>query len=190
MIWIDSGAEIPETEQIIRYCKDKYNWNILITEPLKPAKESIRLENTGIEKHAFAIYNYEKPRWKIMDERDLKLMFWGLRNEESTPRKINYYTRGITYWNNYEKAWVCNPLSFWKWQEIFSYLYHYSLPVHPLYNNEKIQTLVENRGRIRVNTLAYLDMVARYGCVAQIRAANPQAYQILLDIMPEMKEYA
>lgn len=51
----------------------------------------------------------------------------GIRAEESTNRMLRRKKYGVTSKN------TCAPLSFWKEQDIFSFMNYYDLPIHPNY---------------------------------------------------------
>jgi len=51
----------------------------------------------------------------------------GVRGEESSARKMRGKTFGIS------TATTCAPLQWWSGQDVFAYLAHYDLPVHPAY---------------------------------------------------------
>jgi phosphoadenosine phosphosulfate reductase len=51
----------------------------------------------------------------------------GVRSEESGIRKISRFTHGVST----ERA--CRPIIDWKQSDVFAYLAHFDLPVHPVY---------------------------------------------------------
>jgi len=51
----------------------------------------------------------------------------GIRSEESSQRKISAAVHGVATDN------ACRPLLRWANEDVFSYLAHYQLPVHPVY---------------------------------------------------------
>lgn len=51
----------------------------------------------------------------------------GVRSEESGVRKVSRFTHGIS------TERTCRPIIDWKQNDVFAYLAHFDLPVHPVY---------------------------------------------------------
>lgn len=73
-------------------------------------------------------YDFHKHNIKNLANRELgKKYVTGIRMQESAQRKITVRKNGL-YSNN-----SCRPIAYWTDKEIFAYLAHYDLPVHPNY---------------------------------------------------------
>lgn len=69
----------------------------------------------------------------------------GVRAQESTTRRLTIARNGEASTN------TCRPLAHWTGQDVFTYLAHHDLPIHPAYAMTYGGAL--NRDRVRVGTL-------------------------------------
>jgi 3'-phosphoadenosine 5'-phosphosulfate sulfotransferase (PAPS reductase)/FAD synthetase len=185
----NSGFESNDLLRLRDYVLKKYNINNYEETFIDNYKEFFKkdLKENIQKKHMSVnfVYNVlERPRWKIMDKYNINGTILGLRKEESKIRRINYYRKGIEYYNKRELSNILQPIVNWSTLDIFSYLYSENVPIHPVYF--KAKQLKLDFKKIRVNTLSDINCY-QYGRIQINKLLYPEEYDIILREFPEIR---
>lgn len=97
--------------------------------------DCILVRDEFLRKFDIDYHEHEYPYWQVEESEkhwaDLARRYGarcsGLRNDESSIRRKQFEWYGFSTKNS------CRPLSKWKSSEIFSYIHHNDLPLHPAY---------------------------------------------------------
>lgn len=109
----------------------------------------------------------------------------GMRAQESMTRRRLFKYRGPLY----QRAgghWVCNPLAWWKTEDVWAYLVSREVPWHPLYDHE---THGFTRATLRNGGWLYTDGTDR-GWTVWMREHFPEQWRMLCDAFPHMRTMA
>lgn len=186
-MWIDSGAEYPETADMARkmdvhrvhpvlnmhvICKSGGYWGYdgpLVVDP----------DLT----HDFQRELLEHPCERFMAAMGAGVLAMGLAMRESTVRRMTGYKRGTLYYAKTHERWHLCPLMEWRDADVWAYIASEQLDYHPVY--DRMTALGIPRDRQRVSTL--LDVAyATHGRFAQLRQAAPDAYARLVADYPKI----
>lgn len=187
----DSGVELPESYEQIK--KIEENWGI----DLKIVKSPVNVlqrykEKDGIFHGGNADIAFSEAMGKPIKEWAQKggydLAFIGLRQEESTPRRIMLCKHGQYFYCKTYEIHECFPLSFWKKEDVWAYIFaHHPLEnlIHPAYYKDR---LVKDPGDIRISW--YCDpTAARFGQFLWLKMYYPDIFRKLKDMFPEIMTY-
>lgn len=187
----DSGVELPESYEQIK--KIEQNWGInlkVVKSPinvLERYKERDGIFFGGKGDIAFTEAMGEPIR-KWAKENGYDLAFIGLRQEESTNRRIMLCKNGQYFYCKKYEIYECFPLSFWKKEDIWAYIFtHPPLEnlIHPAYYKDR---LVKDPGDIRISW--YCDPTsARFGQFLWLKIYYPDLFRKLADMFPEIMTY-
>jgi phosphoadenosine phosphosulfate reductase len=148
-VYRDADTMLPNSLEYIKRIVKKYNINLqVINAPFSIWDYYHEYpEHLDDIVHRSSTVNFEgfkSTMNKFSNDGNFDGMFWGLRAEESNARLKNLQLRGATYILN--KKIVCNPLAWWKGEDIFAYLIGNNIEIHPAY----FQCKFKDPERIRV----------------------------------------
>lgn len=111
----------------------------------------------------------------------------GMRAEESHGRAMNRALRGHTYQLKIDGSWMCCPIADWSARDVFAWLVHRDLPIHPHYRllYERFGVSPESRSA-RVDCMITTDSIAARGAIAQLRSLYPALWGRITSIRPEL----
>lgn len=120
-------------------------------------------------------------------ERGFAGAFSGMRAEESHGRAMNRALRGHTYQLKIDGSWMCCPIADWSARDVFAWLVHRDLPIHPHYRLllERFGVSPESPGS-RVDCVITTDGISGRGATAHLRSLYPALWRKITDIRPEL----
>ena len=114
-----------------------------------------------------------------------KLIFLGLRAEESKGRAFNYKTKGHIYYNKTWQQIVVQPLATWTAKDVFAYLFSNNLPILNMYFKTKFVSSPEQIRKSWVLPSAQ----ANAGQVQYLKYYYPDIYNKLSKFNPNIRSY-
>lgn len=187
----DSGVELPESYEQIKKIEENWGINLKIVKSpvnvLQRYKEKDGIFHGGNADIAFS-EAMGKPIKEWAQKGGYDLAFIGLRQEESTPRRIMLCKHGQYFYCKAYEIHECFPLSFWKKEDVWAYIFaHHPLEnlIHPAYYKDR---LVKDPGDIRISW--YCDpAAARFGQFLWLKMYYPDIFRKLADMFPEIMTY-
>jgi len=176
VVFNNTGVEYPETVNYVRYMAEKWSLNF---HELKPeanfwglVKEYgfPQLRGSGPKgrhrRPACCIYLKEAPGNKFLKENGMDGYITGIRVEESRPRALLIYQKGVYYKANSDGIWRFHPVALLTLNQIMEYANSHNIPLNPLYN----------RGLPRVGCRPCTGFI---GWRKQLSQVNPRFYKWL-----------
>jgi len=143
VVFNNTGVEYPETVKYTRQIAKEWNLNF---NELKPevsfwdlVKEygfpQIRGSSKKKRRRKPACCHYlkEAPANKFMKEHELEGLITGLRVEESRPRALAIFQKGVYYKAIRDKLWKFHPVALWSLNKLMEYAKLHDIPLNPLY---------------------------------------------------------
>jgi len=109
---------------------------------------------------------------------DFDSFFVGLRMEESAGRRISMKTHGVFFKNSHNKIRIC-PMSDWKTNDIAAYCLSNNLPTLTKYLKEGFES----------RTTANISSSFPHETIGWVKRNNPEAYNRLIELLPDAKFY-
>jgi len=114
------------------------------------------------------------------------LTFLGLRQEESTIRKIHLRKYGALFLAKSDGLWHCNPIHNWTWRDVWAYIVSRELDYNKAY--DKLEQLGVQPERQRLGPLA-VERVLGYGQLAILKQGWPELFNRFAAEFPEARSY-
>ncbi len=190
VIYINQGAEYPETREFIDRIKEEWGINLLETEG--PNVLDVMEEYGAHGAKATKEYKpgeigwqvFYEPLFKKLDELGLDAVFMGLRKEENLHRLYSLTRRGEVAWCKYDETWHINPIANWKVEDVWAYITSNDLPYNSIYYKNRFRP----RNDIRVSPFAG-DTYATYGKFLELKYYHPDIFTELVKRFPNIKAY-
>ena len=109
--------------------------------------------------------------------------FYGLRREESAVRRKHFGTRGFSL-KNKAGIWVCQPLAFFTYEDIWAYIISHGIRYNALYD----AMWDRPRHQQRVADFA-LVKCAELGSIAYMKQTHPELYNKVVQATDEFRRY-
>lgn len=182
--WMDD-LEWPETSEMLEQYRSDYNWNIHIIR-----RNGLWDRLVKIGKSPF-VHNYFYDSSLLPESRRdpikcYKTVFLGLRADESKDRFRNATTRGCQYVKR-DGVNVVAPLQWWEPRDVFAYLLHHAIPIHPIYSKDRFNNF--DPGVLRVSWWIPSPAVSRHGYCVWLRHYYPDKYNLLANVFSEARCY-
>jgi 3'-phosphoadenosine 5'-phosphosulfate sulfotransferase (PAPS reductase)/FAD synthetase len=114
------------------------------------------------------------------------LCFLGLRQEESSARRVHLRKFGPLFFVQMDDCWHCNPIHDWSWQDVWAYIISTGLDYNRAYDRlEEIGVEPEYQ---RIGPLA-VERALGYGQIAILRRGWPDLYNRFCAAHPEASRY-
>jgi 3'-phosphoadenosine 5'-phosphosulfate sulfotransferase (PAPS reductase)/FAD synthetase len=114
------------------------------------------------------------------------LCFLGLRQEESSARRVHLRTFGPLFFALSDDFWHCNPIHDWTWRDVWAYIVSVGLDYNRAYDRlEEIGVEPEHQ---RVGPLA-VERALGYGQLAILKRGWPDLYNRFVATHPEASAY-
>ena len=114
------------------------------------------------------------------------LTFLGLRQEESTARKMHLRKQGALFLAKSDGLWHCNPIHNWTWRDVWAYIVSRELDYNKAY--DKLERLGVHPERQRLGPLA-VERVLGYGQIAILKQGWPELFNRFAAEFPEVRSY-
>lgn len=179
-IHFDLGVEYPSTYEYKKLFPDTITFKpeIGIIDKLQKYGFDTKEAATHCKKPAF-INEFKNELLKY------KGFFMGLRYDESRAR--SYLRKRGSIYQKKDGNWICNPISFWKFHDVFAYLYSNEIPIHPHYTMKNSSQPVKER---RVSGfLAGRNRAANFGRFFWFSRQYPDIFKEMCFIFPGLKQY-
>ncbi len=114
------------------------------------------------------------------------LVYLGLRQEESSKRRVHLRTNGPLFLAQSDHTWHCNPIHNWAWQDVWAYIVSNNLDYNRAYDRlEAIGVPPEHQ---RIGPLA-VQRVLQYGQIAILKRGWPDLYARFSARYPQATTY-
>ena len=143
VVFNNTGVEYPETVKYVRYMAEKWNLNFNELKPEANFWDLVKehgfpqLRGSGpkgrARKPACCTYLKEAPANKFMKENEMDGYITGLRVEESRPRALVIFQKGVFYKANRDRIWRFHPVALMSLEELMKYAKDQNIPLNPLY---------------------------------------------------------
>jgi 3'-phosphoadenosine 5'-phosphosulfate sulfotransferase (PAPS reductase)/FAD synthetase len=175
-------ADWPEKKPYVERLSKKMGWDVIGVEPEFNVMERMRAknpchENVCAQSHSITIESFIEPLERKFKEMGIVGRFWGLRNQESIGRRMNYRKRGALYKTKSGRV-VCTPIHAWLVEDVFAYLTAHGVEINPCYLKNKFRHPEDIRLAWAVPTNS-VDMLAD---VEHIRYYYPEHFRMLRKI--------
>ena len=110
--------------------------------------------------------------------------FWGLRREESRPRRIMLASKGPLYQVESRSGWTCCPLAGWRSADVWAFTASRDMPHLSRYDTASDP----ERERSEITWLA-CESLWSHGMVARLKMERPDEYNELLARFPILSIY-
>ncbi len=101
------------------------------------------------------------------------LCFLGLRQEESSARRVHLRTKGPLFYAQGNKAWQCNPIHNWTWRDVWAYIVWLGVDYNKAY--DRLEEIGVPPERQRVGPLA-VERALGYGQLEILKRGWPDLY--------------
>jgi phosphoadenosine phosphosulfate reductase len=141
VLFIDSGAEFPDTLAFITEVERAWRLNLTIMEPAMSLLELYAWAGwwgssdapRGLRAGEITRILIRDPAARMRVEAGCEGAFLGLRAEESYARRLNARTRSPLY-RTKEGIAHCTPLVWWTARDVWAYIVAYDVPWNPVYD--------------------------------------------------------
>lgn len=191
--FVDSGAEIPETYQVlIDLALQGYNVEIVqpernIVDLWKEYGTLGNMDNAdnwpdkGLGPEQVKKIILIDPLKKVVEDRGIQSMIVGLRAEESKGRSWLLAHGIFERFHDYEKVWLLYPLLRWTARDIWAYIFSRALPYNKAYEFALDPPELSRIGTIIGTTSIHL------GRYARLRKEHPESFFYWTKIFPNMR---
>lgn len=114
------------------------------------------------------------------------LAFLGLRQEESSARRVFLRTLGPLHYSRKDQAWLCNPIHNWTWLDVWAYIYANDLDYNRAY--DRLEEIGVDPKHQRIGPLA-VERALGYGQIAILKRGWPDLYNRFVAAHPEAAGY-
>jgi phosphoadenosine phosphosulfate reductase len=146
VVFNNTGVEYPDTLEYKKLLTEKWNLNLIETQPIKSFWECLKrygwplyrgkgnkFGNPG--KPQCCKYLKELPFKEFAETYGIKATITGLRAGESRVRMFSFGQFGQNYsTKKFYNIMKFNPIAFWNRRQVFSYLEEHAIPVNPIYS--------------------------------------------------------
>ena len=172
-------ADWPETKPYVEKISNIMGWDFIEVWPKFSVMERMAIQNPCHESvcaqtHSLTMDSFIVPLENKFYKLGIKGRFWGLRNQESIGRRMNYRKRGALY-ETKEGRVVCTPIHDWLAEDTFAYLVSNGVEINPCYLKNKF---VEPE-QIRLAWAVPTNSVSMLEEVEHIRHYYPDHYRKL-----------
>lgn len=187
----DSMVELPESYIQLDKIKKEMNLNLHIVKNKNNVFDLYKnldiFYNDKLEKKIQQI-TLNNPIREFVIENNFDLVFLGLRKQESKKRHFMLCKYGNHFYCNFNRIWECCPLSDWKGEDIWAYIFSNNLDeyIHPAYYKDK---LVQDPAKIRVSWWCETNCITK-GQILWLKIYYPELYNILKINFKEVISYA
>lgn len=114
------------------------------------------------------------------------LCFLGLRQEESSVRRVHLRRFGPLFCANSDKVWHCNPIHNWTWQDVWAYIVSEGLDYNRAY--DRLEDIGVEPEAQRIGPFA-VERVLGYGQLIILKRGWPDMYNRFCAEHPEAGRY-
>lgn len=114
------------------------------------------------------------------------LCLLGLRQEESSARRVHLRKFGPLYFATSDDCWHCNPIHDWTWRDVWAYIVSTGADYNKAY--DKLEEIGVPPERQRIGPLA-VERVLGYGQIAILKRGWPEMYNRFCAAHPEASGY-
>lgn len=115
------------------------------------------------------------------------LVFLGLRQDESSARRVHLRTFGALFFAQVDDCWHCNPIHDWTWRDVWAYIVSTGADYNRAY--DRLEELGIPPERQRVGPLA-VERVLGYGQLAILKRGWPDLFNRFAAKHPEARRYS
>ena len=117
---------------------------------------------------------------------DWRLVLLGLREEESSARRVHLRTLGALFFAQSDNFWHCNPIWDWTWRDVWAYIISNGLDYNRAYDRlEEIGVEPEYQ---RIGPFA-VERALNYGQLAILKRGWPDLFNRFASKHPEARLY-
>lgn len=173
-VWSDDKWFLPETEEYINRLRAK------------------GVDVRQIQTNAWHAdwFNFSGNEWNGIPEyakaQGWGLVFLGLRQEESSKRKLHLRGNGPLFLAKSDGFWHCNPIWNWTWRDVWAYIVSESVDYNKAY--DKLEAMGVPPERQRIGPFA-VERVLGYGQLSLLKRGWPELYQRFAEEYPEARNY-
>ena len=185
-----SDASFPGTEETIRALAHQLGREVIINSSAGSAFDALRETK---ERRAFGktgVFFDAIRDWVQTSGCDL--CFTGVRAYESKRRMQAAKAHGATFSSRTAgNVDVCNPITWFRLEDVAAALVEYNAPIHPIYRKTAIGTAQNKFGEdgfIRLGYITSRDLLNK-GTAVFIRLNYPDQWQKLCETWPDIKNY-
>lgn len=172
-VWSDDEWWLPETmEYIQRLRQSGADIRQIRTTAWHADWFTIQGDYAGIPDYA------RRQNWKVC--------YLGLRQEESSARRVHLRTMGPLFLAKSDGFWHCNPISDWTWRDVWAYIYSAECDYNRAYDRlDEIGVKPEHQ---RIGPLAVERVLGR-GQLAILKRGWPDLFNRFCAAHPEARSY-
>jgi phosphoadenosine phosphosulfate reductase len=172
-IWSDDEWWLPETMEYIRGLQER---GLDVRQIRTRARHT---EWFGVDGEYDDVADYARRQgWGMV--------FLGLRQDESSARRVHLRAYGPLFRSASDGMWHCNPIHDWTWRDVWAYIVSQGLDYNRAY--DRMEELGIEPERQRIGPLA-VERALGYGQVAILRRGWPEIYNRFAAAHPEASQY-
>ena len=189
--FFDSGGELPQTEEWIDRHPDvvrvptRHNFYDMLRWGGYWGYRGPDLQDLALEFNFDRIL-VDEPAARFIEQFNLKLVFIGLRSQESAGRRMNHRTHGWLYYAKYAHAWHCTPLFDWTHDDVWAYIASRELDYNTAYDVMTEAGIPRAQQRV---SIVLGSVGANLGRLAWLRRIAPGLWNRLAAEFPKIRQY-
>lgn len=113
-------------------------------------------------------------------------VFLGLREDESSARRVHLRMQGPLFFAKSDGAWHCNPIAKWSVMDVWAYIVSRNLDYNRAY--DRLSEIGVPLARQRIGPLA-VERALGYGMIAILKRGWPDLYNRFVEKYPEARAY-
>jgi len=184
VLFANTTNEFPETVKYVHWLAKEWKLNFY---EVRPEMTWIQVINKYGFPHQDRYKHREpkccyilktKPCGKWIEENGIDLAFTGITGWESYTRRLSIYKMGCYYSTRYvggyrlkHRIWKCNPICFWRNEDVLRYIRLNNLPVNPAYE------------KYGLDRLGCMYCTGYIGWEKKIARINPRMYEWIMKKM-------
>lgn len=116
-----------------------------------------------------------------------ELCYLGLRQEESSARRVHLRTMGPLFLAKSDDFWHCNPIHNWTWRDVWAFIYSMGVDYNHAY--DRLEQLGIEPQNQRIGPLA-VERVLGFGQLAILKRGWPDLYNRFCARYPAARSYS
>ena len=169
LVWSDDEWYLPETEEYMRRMENLHH---IRTNDWHAEWFQVSGDWNGIPDYGHA------QGWEGA--------FLGLRQGESSQRRLHLRRYGTLYYAENNQQWQCNPISDWDWKDVWAYIFSNELDYNHAY--DRLDEIGIEPERQRIGPFA-VECVLGYGQLAILKRGWPELFNRFAAEFPEVRCY-
>jgi len=114
------------------------------------------------------------------------LCFLGLREEESSKRRVHLRHFGPLYFAQVNDCWQCNPIHNWTWRDVWAYIVSAGIDYNKAY--DRLEAIGVSPEHQRIGPFA-VERALGYGQLAILKRGWPDLYNRFCEKYPNASQY-